>query len=783
MRVAIYARVSTESQEARGTIGSQLEVLRKRVATEEHELVAEYRDDGWSGARLDRPGLDALRDAAEAGRLDAVWCLSPDRLARLYAYQVIVLDELAHHGVTVLFHDTPPLADDPQAQLLTQVQGVIAEYERAKIAERYRRGKLWRARAGEVIAWKCSYGYRRIARSAERAAHLEIYEPEAMIVRRIFRDYVESNLSMRQISWQLNQDLVPSPSGKAVWGVSMIGRLIRNEAYVGRAYYNRTASVLHRHPTKAKRQIKRPRDQWIPIPVPAILDEELFEAAQRVSYDNSQWSPRRTEPNHWLLRGLVKCGHCGVSVSCHKMRGRNGAFHYYYYCRNHDPLRAGGDQRRCPERNVRADELDAFVFDQVRATMLRPDVLLAGEAEVSTRREAGSDELLATQLASLDRKIDAVAAERRRLADLYRASFIEREELLRRGKELEQRSRALNAQHRALIDQREELAQQNRLRERVEGFARRVRATIDRLDFTQRQKLLRLVIDEVRVSGWLVEIRFRIPLDNPSEPPNTRVSTKNRLRSLHIEDDRVVHQAVDSGNHHGMVWKDLIPVGEWLIGGDQHRASLVSCTDQFEQHRGLGVILMYIGEVVEDQQVVFVELADGSFELQRLTSGLQLLHDLSGAGEQDAIAVLDKCATDGRSGMALAGTWRAEQQQVGRLVQPGVACGERHNARLAQHRHDREVEIVECLAGEQTCVGKITLGSPAATFGNLQLGECTEEPCRRPAFLVSTFGEFGPKPGDRRQAKVMQLQRQARGVDLDRAHDGSPTCGALSKAS
>ena len=315
---------------------------------------------------------------------------------------------------------------------------------------------------------------------------------EGAVVRRIFRDYVQSNLSMRQISWQLNQDLVPSPSGKAVWGVSMIGRLIRNEAYVGRAYYNRTASVLDRHPTKAKRQIKRPRDQWIPIPVPAILDEELFEAAQRVSYDNSQWSPRRAEPNHWLLRGLVKCGHCGVSVSCHKMRGRNGTFHYYYYCRNHDPLRAGGEHRRCPERNVRAGELDAFVFDQVRATMLRPDVLLAGEAAVSTRREAGSDELLATQLASLDRKIDAVAAERRRLADLYQASFIEREELLRRGKELELRSSALNAQRQALIDQREELAQQNRLRDRVEGFARRVQATIDRLDFAQRQKLLRL---------------------------------------------------------------------------------------------------------------------------------------------------------------------------------------------------------------------------------------------------------------------------------------------------
>ena len=136
MRVAIYARVSTDAQEARGTIGSQLALLCERVAREEHELVAEYTDEGLSGARLDRPGLDALRDAAEAGCFEGVWCLSADRLARMYAYQVIVLDELSRHGVIVRFHDTPQIEDDPQARLLTQVQGVIAEYEHAKIGER-----------------------------------------------------------------------------------------------------------------------------------------------------------------------------------------------------------------------------------------------------------------------------------------------------------------------------------------------------------------------------------------------------------------------------------------------------------------------------------------------------------------------------------------------------------------------------------------------------------------------------------------------------------------------
>ena len=153
LKAAIYARVSTERQAERGTIGSQIEALRAHVATAGDELAAEYRDDGHSGARLDRPGLDALRDAAETGLFEVVWCLSPDRLARSYAYQVLILDELARLGVAVRFTDAPGLDDqDPQAKLLTQVQGVIAEYERAKIGERYRRGKPSRARAGEVVS-------------------------------------------------------------------------------------------------------------------------------------------------------------------------------------------------------------------------------------------------------------------------------------------------------------------------------------------------------------------------------------------------------------------------------------------------------------------------------------------------------------------------------------------------------------------------------------------------------------------------------------------------------
>src|SRR6266704_1203958 len=518
MRVALYARVSTEAQQARGTIGSQLEALRARAAVEGDEVVAEFRDDGYSGARLDRPGLDGLRDAAEAGVFEVVWCLSPDRLARAYAWQVVVLDELGRLGVAVRFVDALALDDDPQVRLLTQVQGVIAEYERAKIAERYRRGKLWRSRAGEVISWKAPYGYRRVPRGPAGPAHLVVFEPEAQVVRRVFDDYVAAGLSMRQLTRRLNADRIASPTGKPVWGVATVGRLLRNQAYVGRAYYNRTelvpAPTAGRRPT---RQRPRPPTEWTAIAVPRIVADDVFEAAQRVSRDNSQWSPRRAEPGAWLLRGLVVCGSCAVGTNCHKMRGRNGTWHRYYYCRNHDPLRAGGEDRRCTERNIRADALDEFVFSQIRTALTEPGMLLAGEQAIAVTAPVPDDELLAAELARLDRKTGAATAERRRLVDLYQAGLIDLPELHRRSAEVAARLRDLHARRDSLAAERTALARGNLLRRRVTDFARQIREVIDRLDRPQRQHLLRLLIEDVHVTGWQVKIRLRIPLD----PPNT----------------------------------------------------------------------------------------------------------------------------------------------------------------------------------------------------------------------------------------------------------------------
>jgi site-specific DNA recombinase len=543
MKVAIYARVSTESQEQRGTIGSQVELLRSRMAADGHEIVAEFLDDGYSGARLDRPGLDALRDAAEAGVIEAVWCLTPDRLARSYAYQMLVLDELDRLGCKVRFTDAPTIADDPQARLLTQMQGVIAEYEKAKIAERHRRGKLYRVRAGEAIFWKVPYGYRRVPRTAEGPARLEIHEPEAKVVRGIFDDLVSAGRSIRAISRRLYEEGVRTPSGREVWSSSTLGGLLRNRTYMGSAEWFRHETIAPPRPGQSHgRQQLRPKEDWIRVPVPAIISEETFEAAQRVKRDNSIFSPRHTTPGLWLLRGLVVCGRCGVKAYTQQMSSSaDGGTrrNRYYSCPYHDEVRAGGPEKRCTERRVRADELDAFVFDQLRAILLSPDMLLAGERALVGREPTPDDELLDAQLARLARRVEEAAAERRRITDLYQAGHIDMQELNRRATEVDARRGQLETQQTELTTQRHELAVGNRLRRHVTNFAKQAADEIDSLDFDQRQRLLRLVVEQVRVRGWQVELRLRIPLDaqpDDNHHPKARDHQRSRRAAMFSKD-------------------------------------------------------------------------------------------------------------------------------------------------------------------------------------------------------------------------------------------------------
>src|SRR3954447_24689646 len=253
MRAAIYARVSTERQERQQTIESQVAALRAWAEAEGHELNDRhvFRDEGHSGARLDRPGLDALRDAVRDGEVEIVGVLAPDRLARKYAYQVLLLEEFRRAGCAVAFLGRA-ISDDPGDQLLLQIQGAVAEYERALLGERFRRGKLQKARAGQFIGVHAPYGYRRLPRRDGAAGRLVVDEAEAEVVRMLYGWLTEERLTLRRILGRLSAGPWLPRCGRRPWAAGTVHHILSDPVYAGTAYANRYEYVAAAKPRSGR---------------------------------------------------------------------------------------------------------------------------------------------------------------------------------------------------------------------------------------------------------------------------------------------------------------------------------------------------------------------------------------------------------------------------------------------------------------------------------------------------------------------------------------------------
>jgi site-specific DNA recombinase len=298
--VALSARVSSEQQAEAKTIESQLADLRERIAADGFALptVLEFVDDGSSGSTLVRPALERLGDVAATGGGDRLYGPNPDRFARTYAYQVLLLEELTRAGVEVLFL-TRPLDQTPEDQLLLQVQGVIAEYERAKFLERSRRGKRPAALEGRVgILCHAPYGYRYVNKQeAGGEARFDISCEEARVVLQVFTWVGRERCSINEVCRRLHQAGVRTRTGKEDWDHQTSWDMLKNPAYQGEAAFGKTrwapVGPRLRAPRGRPAQSRRgywgkdaPKEEWITIPVPALADPALFEAVQEQLEEN-----------------------------------------------------------------------------------------------------------------------------------------------------------------------------------------------------------------------------------------------------------------------------------------------------------------------------------------------------------------------------------------------------------------------------------------------------------------------------------------------------------------
>ena len=536
---AIYARVSSEQQREEHTIASQTAALLEFAKGHALEVPKEwvFEDEGFSGANLERPGLERVRDLAAEGQLEVVLAYAPDRLSRKYAYQVLLIEEFARHGVETMFVKAPQSAS-AEDQLLVQFQGMIAEYERAQILERSRRGKRHRARSGEVsVLSGAPYGYRYIRKSEAAPAAYQVIEAEARVVQRVYAMYTVEGLSIGEIARRLNAEGIATRKQSARWERSVVWAMLRNPAYRGAACYGKTRVAGRVRLTRALRRRggvvssdsvghERPREDWIEIPVPALVSEESFARAQELLQENKIRSRRRTiTPS--IVQGLVSCQKCGYAFSRTSTHTTARKI-YYYKCIGSDGWRKLGGPV-CDNRMVRQDLLDHVVWTEVIRLLEDPTLiqqeldrrLAAARASEPTKKR---EESLHKELTRVDKGIE-------RLLTAYQEELLSLEQLRERMPALRQREQTLRAELQAIAEQSTDRAKFLRLAETLGAFLARLRSAADTLDIIERQRIVRLVVKDILIGEDSIVIRHCIPVGLPTDGgPATPATQSHRGR-------------------------------------------------------------------------------------------------------------------------------------------------------------------------------------------------------------------------------------------------------------
>jgi site-specific DNA recombinase len=520
LRVAIYARVSSEQQAQEHTIASQVAALRQRVADEGFTLPEElcFLDDGVSGSTLLRPALERLRDAAYTGSFQKLYVHSPDRLARRYAYQVLLVDELTKLGIEITFLNRA-IGVSPEEDLLLQMQGMFAEYERAKIMERSRRGKRHAATRGSVnVLSGAPFGYRYITkREGHGQAAYEIDDERAAIVKQIFEWVGRDRLSIGEVSRRFKERGVASPTGKPWWDRTTVWAILKNPAYRGSAAFGKTRSGPRRAqlrkprgqskvPRRAGSTYDTPEVEQITITVPAIVSAELFASVSEQLAENRLRGRERKRGAKHLLQGLLECQCCGYAfygkpVSRSSAKGKTP--YVYYRCVGTDAYRFGG-QRVCQNPQVRADHIEKAVWDDA-CELLRNPQLLRKEYE----RRLAAPESSETER-SLRKHLAAAHRTLQRLIDIHTDGLIDRKEFEPRLARARQRLADVESKLEILAFQSRE---QTALREAlacVDSFSESVSANLSQADWSTRREILRTLIDRVVIEPTQIRIVYRI---------------------------------------------------------------------------------------------------------------------------------------------------------------------------------------------------------------------------------------------------------------------------------
>lgn len=511
--IAIYARVSTSTQENEGTIETQLSKVHEFAKENDYIIVQEYHDNGWSGDTLVRPELDKLRVDAKNKKWEAVLVYDPDRLARRYSYQELLVDELREAGIEVIFMTTRA-PNDPIEKILFGVQGLFSEYERAKIAERFRIGKMRKAKENHVLASEAPYGYTLILKTDERQGYYVVDDYESSIVKSIFSWVADEGLTLRAVVRRLQElSILPRKSKRGVWSTSTLSTLLRNKTYIGEAHYGASYAVVAENPfkkeiyrkTKKTSRKMRPEEEWIKITTPKIIDEDLFiRAGERLKANFAMCE--RNKKNEYLLSGKVYC-------SCGQRRcgeGPQRGKHLYYRCSSR--VKSFPLPSTCYEKGVNARIVDKVLWARVSQLMKSPELMMKQvERWMNNQRTKPSVEVI--DLDATKKELSKLKEQEDRYNKGYGAGVFTLDQLKEYTVPVREKIASLESQ----ISKVGHNINQNKMTstpslDQIEVYAQKAKEKLSNLNFEAKRGIITSILEKVVATQEYIHVNGYIPL-------------------------------------------------------------------------------------------------------------------------------------------------------------------------------------------------------------------------------------------------------------------------------
>ena len=527
-RAILYARVSTDEQARSGySLAQQMEALREYAAQEGCEVLEEVTDPAQSGASLERPGMDRVRDLVAAGGVSVVLAQDRDRFAREPAYHYLLKKEFEEHGCSLrALNDRGD--DSPEGELMDGIFDQFAKFERAKTAERTRRGKLRKAREGRVIrGGRAPFGFR----YAETGDGLLVHEPEMAIVEKIFR-YTAERVPVRAIQARLYVEDVPAPRGGRVWDDHVLRRLIANDVYrphtfeeiaclvtsevearldpdkhYGVQWFNRrkasTSTIAELDENGGRRYRRRstvtlrPKEEWIAVPVPAFLPKALVDQARRALEENSRSFERKHMARGWELRGLVRCS-CGSKMRTLSTKSGDGPTYHYYTCGRRRTL---GKMCSCTQKSLRSSEVEPPVWDFVSDLVTDPEKIRSGMEALIEQERASEPRNLDREAKVWTKKLAEYTRLRSAYQDQQAAGLMTLQELGVKLEELENGRKEAERELTALKAHQQRVEELEKDRDALlQRMSEAVPGALDDLDGEEKNKLYQMLRLEVTPS-------------------------------------------------------------------------------------------------------------------------------------------------------------------------------------------------------------------------------------------------------------------------------------------